>query len=590
MSEHIEAATAELRPLLEDFILWAPEHAPGGDPTLVGPAVLWHRLVASDDVGRWTRDQLRAVLLEQVPQVVEHRAAAEGMLPALGAYLRFLDATGRLSPGSDPLEALLAELDALEDDFLAAVDAAAPGRGAGADEDEDGYDDEDAGEAGEADDDVGDDDLGEAGSGLGDFEPFADEIAELPAIRLRSDAELAEAARRAPLIAQARDLALWVGTGRKLGEKTLLSDDELADAMRTLGLADPKRLWNLWNLAVDLEFLVPEGEDAVSAGSDVADWPFDDDDDTLDVWMAGLRSIDYGDPELDDEDLTVALSGLTRALLIRLLLAGGSRALPGLRDELGAAAAECDDLGLDAWAAAGDPLAPVLSWLTGYGMVTVEGDPEEGTVTLTPLGTEGLVHLLEDEDIEVDARPAVDVMSALDLLVCSADLPEEEADREFAAWLALRSPAEAAAELLSAAAVDESDALVRVQAASLVGTLGEAAVPAWREALARPSLRPYAVTHLAQLGAEGAPRPTRADTHWLILDMWTIAHELGRTEFLSSLHDIGPVPALLGLLDTIWKVRHPHLERLLEAIAATHEDPRVVKAARRALVRARAGE
>src|SRR5690606_33828583 len=175
--------------------------APGGDPTLVGPAVLWHRLVASDDVGRWTRDQLRAVLLEQVPQVVEHRAAAEGMLPALGAYLRFLDATGRLSPGSDPLEALLAELDALEDDFLAAVDAAAPGRGAGADEDEDGYDDEDAGEAGEA-DDVGDDDLGEAGSGLGDFEPFADEIAELPAIRLRSDAELAEAARRAPLIAQ----------------------------------------------------------------------------------------------------------------------------------------------------------------------------------------------------------------------------------------------------------------------------------------------------------------------------------------------------------------------------------------------------
>jgi len=218
-------------------------------------------------------------------------------------------------------------------------------------------------------------------------------------------------------------------------------------------------------------------------------------------------------------------------------------------------------------------------------MVTVEGD----AVTLTPLGTEGLVHLLDDEDIEIDARPAIDAMTALDLLSFSADMSEEDADEEFAAWLALRDPARAASELLHAAAEEKSDALVRVQAASLVGSLGEAAIPAWQEALKEPSLRPYAATHLTQMDVAGAPEPTQADTHWLILDMWTISAGLGRPEFVSSLHDIGPAQTLIGLLDVIWKVHHPHVEELLDLIGETHPDKQVVKAAKRALFKARSG-
>ncbi|MFC7648281.1 hypothetical protein ACFQX6_53400 [Streptosporangium lutulentum] len=165
----------------------------------------------------------------------------------------------------------------------------------------------------------------------------------------------------------------------------------------------------------------------------------------------------------------------------------------------------------------------MLDWLTGYGMVEVEHDQ----VRLTPLGMEGLVHLVDDADIELDARPAIDAMTALDLLSFSAELPEEEADAEFAAWMELRAPAQAAKELLEAAAEDDADALIRVQAASMVGSLGEEAEPAWRDALDEPSLRPYAATHLAQLGVDDAPSPTQADTHWLILDMLTISAGLG---------------------------------------------------------------
>ncbi|NJP90151.1 hypothetical protein HCN51_11935 [Nonomuraea sp. FMUSA5-5] len=567
MTDRIEVAATELRPLLEEFIMWARANAPESDPELVGPAALWHRLAFSQDLGTWKRADLRNLLLDRMPKVVEDPdAAADGMLPAVDAYLTFLSQTGRLNQGSDSLADLQAELDDVEDEFVDLMEEL-------------------------LDDTEGDDEEDESGD-LGDFEPFADELAELDTIRLRPDTELAEAARQAPLVAKARDLAVWVGSGRKVGEDTLLTDAEVEEALAAAGLPRPEtdgpiaeavpQLWNIWNLAVDLEFLEPGEGGTVAVQDDTAEWPFDDDEDVLDAWMLGLHSVDYGDPELDDDDLTMALAGLTRGLLIRLLLAGGSRERAELAQELAEAAADLDELGADAWEAAGDPLAPAIDWLIGYGMVELDGD----TVRLTPLGTEGVVHLIDDADIEVDARPAIESMSAHELLALSAELPEEEADAEFAAWMRLREPAKAAEELLDAAAEDDSDALIRVQAASVVGTLGEAAVPAWQAALKQPSLRPYAATHLSQLGVEGAPEPTQDDTHWLILDMWTISAGLGRSEFVSSLRDIGP-EMVNELLEVIWKIPHAHVEELLDLISQVHPDKQVAKAARRALFKAR---
>ncbi|MEU7830915.1 hypothetical protein [Nonomuraea sp. NPDC049129] len=569
MTDRIEVAATELRPLLEEFIIWARDNAPESDPELVGPAALWHRLAFSQDLGTWKRADLRNLLLDRMPKVVEDPdAAADGMLPAVDAYLTFLSQTGRLTEGSDSLSDLQAELDDVEDDFVELMEDLL-------DDDAEGDDDEE--------EEIGD---------LGDFEPFADALADLDTIRLRPDSELATAAREVPLIAQARDLAVWVGSGRRVGEDTLLSDDEVAEALTAVGLPRPEtegslaeavpHLWNVWNLAVDLEFLEPGDANTVGVQDDTSEWPFDDDEDVLDAWMLGLHSVDYGDPELADEDLTMALAGLTRGALVRLLLGGGSRDLAELGQELAEAAAELDELGADAWEAAGDPLAGALAWLTGYGMVEVTGQ----TVSLTPLGTEGVVHLVDDSDIEVDARPAIESMSAHELLALSAELPEEEADAEFADWMRLREPGKAAEELLEAAAQDESDALIRVQAASVVGTLGEAAIPAWQEALKQSSLRPYAATHLSQLQVEGAPEPTQDDTHWLILDMWTISAGLGRSEFIGSLRDIGP-ELLNNLLEVIWKIPHAHVEELLDLISQVHPDKQVAKAARRALFKAR---
>ncbi|MEV5897839.1 hypothetical protein [Nonomuraea fuscirosea] len=569
MTDRIEVAATELRPLLEEFIMWARANAPGSDPELVGPAALWHRLAFSQDLGTWKRADLRNLLLDRMPKVVEDPdAAADGMLPAVDAYLTFLSQTGRLAKGSDSLADLQAELDDVEDEFVDLMEEML--------DDSEGDDEAEAAESGD----------------LGDFEPFADELADLDTIRLRPDAELAAAAREVPLVAKARDLAVWVGSGRRVGEDTLLTDAEVEEALRATGLPRPEtdgpiaeavpQLWNIWNLAVDLEFLEPGEAGTVAVQDDTSEWPFDDDEDVLDAWMLGLHSVDYGDPELEDDDLTMALAGLTRGLLVRLLLAGGSRDLGELSRDLAEAAAELDELGADAWEAAGDPVASAVEWLTGYGMVELD----DGTLRLTPLGIEGVIHLVDDADIEVDARPAIESMSAHELLALSAELPEEEADAEFAAWMRLREPAKAAEELLDAAAEDESDALIRVQAASVVGTLGEAAVPAWQAALKQSSLRPYAATQLSQLGVEGAPEPTTDDTHWLILDMWTISAGLGRSEFVSSLRDIGP-DMVNSLLEVIWKIPHAHVEELLDLISQVHPDKQVAKAARRALFKAR---
>jgi hypothetical protein len=582
VTDRIEAAAAELRPLLQEFILWAPKHAPDSDPELLGSAALWHRLSVRDDVHVWRKGDLRTLLLDRLPKVIEDPdAAADGMVPTLRAYLTFLSTSGRLRRGSDPLAALLAELDALEDDFVAAMeDLIAEG-----DWDDDELDEED-----------------EPGD-LGDFEPFAEALAGLPPVRVRPDAELAAAARAVPLIARARDLALWAGADRRRVRRDPPADGpELADALAAAGLPRPadgaavpaeheRELWNLWEHAFDLEFLVADRRGRVTLAEDTADWPFDDDEDVLELWVQGLRSVDYGDPELDDDDLTDALAGLTRGVLVRLLAAGGARPADELRAELAEAAADLDDLGEDAWAAAaeryGDPLAPALGWLAGYGMVERVTDGGAETVRLTPLGVEGVLHLADEAGIEVDARPAFDVMSAAELLEICVDLPDEEADAEFTAWLETRDPERAAKELLDAAAADESNEMVRVQAASMVGSLGEAAVPAWRSVLDERSLRPYATNCLARLGVPDAPKPGPEDVQWMVLDMWAISAGLGRREFVNTLRDVGTVRDLLGLLDTIWKVPHPHLPELLETIADAHPDKRVSKAARRALFKAR---
>ncbi|RJL25059.1 hypothetical protein [Bailinhaonella thermotolerans] len=560
MTDRIEAAAEELRPLVEEFIVWAGERSLGVDADLAATPALWHRIAVRDRCDVWTREDLREVLLQHLPQVTDDpEKTGAGTLPAMRAYLGFLDETGRLARGSDDLAELTAELDSIGPEFEAVL--AEPNDIEWDDEDEDG---------------------------LGDFRRYADQLEELPTMRLAPESELAGAVRGTPLLAKARDLALWVGEDREVGEDETLTEDEIEQAGRAAALGalatHPEALYDLWDLAVDLGFIESSGENRVSCTYDPGAWPDASDEDVIALWMDGVHSVVLADPAPEDDDLAEALMGLGSETLIHLLLAQGAMSVDELREDLAEAVAEAHELGEEAWESVEDPVGHVIAWLSEYNVV--ETEPSEDSVRLTPLGLAAAAHLAGDEGVAVDVRPPVESMPASVLLDISTGVPEEEAEAEYTAWLALRTREQAARELLEAAAKDE-DALVRVQAARLVDTLGEDAEPALREALDVPLLRPYALMSLNRMGAAGVPTPGKDDTNWMVVDILSIALGMDEEEFVTSLDEIGPPAELVTLIDAIWRLPHPDVVEVLENIAALHPDNKVSKAARGALFRAR---
>ena len=98
------------------------------------------------------------------------------------------------------------------------------------------------------------------------------------------------------------------------------------------------------------------------------------------------------------------------------------------------------------------------------------------------------------------------------LLAALADYDAEEGEAEIAAWLALRGPTDAAAELMEAA----SRAHRASRAAfAVLDRVGEEAIPPVREALADPVLRPHAAVWLRDHGSRPSwPAATRSGCWW----------------------------------------------------------------------------
>jgi hypothetical protein len=208
---------------------------------------------------------------------------------------------------------------------------------------------------------------------------------------------------------------------------------------------------------------------------------------------------------------------------------------------------------------------------------------------LTPLGTWAMRELLLEDDVEIPLLPPSDQMTAPGLLA-AADLPEEEFDAEIAAWLELRAPDVAADELLSAAS--DGDPIERLLAVAAVQKLGAAAEPAWRDALARPELRPYAKIALTEL-AGGEPgvtvlpglEPEAADIAWILTD--TLAATSGDPDELQQqMRDAIPAGREQEALDAISLSAHPDAAAVLTLIGRHHADKQIAKAARRCAYRA----
>ncbi|MGD0560816.1 MAG: hypothetical protein ABSA93_38330 [Streptosporangiaceae bacterium] len=403
-------------------------------------------------------------------------------------------------------------------------------------------------------------------------------------IRLPDEAVLTALASGAPLLTDLHDLARHV-------------------RITTVRIPDVDPL--LFRLAVETELVDADG-DTLVAGDDVG-WL----DDLADDWAA-MEAWDYTFAHVLDTTLEAAdpteprvgedldLTGHGIALVTELFLAGRAGVpVAELSASLKSAAVaelspEATERHWSEWTGAhGDPARLLLGQLAKLSAVTVEDE----VARLEPLALFTVAAKLRASDVSVPELPPPDEMTADDVVLVSMFGTEENFEAELASWLAKRTPENAARELLALAAGESVG--VRTVAIPIVSRLGAAAEPAWREALDRPELRPYAkkalLTQLVDRDQGGAVpaelMPGTEDLAWLVADSFAphtrLDHGNGTFPFdISELADAGWTVSNEALFEAMARLDHPDAEAVLTMLGKHVDDKKLAKAARRAAYKA----
>ena len=440
-----------------------------------------------------------------------------------------------------------------------------------------------------------------------------DDIPRLPPVRLAPREELAHAARVAPLLRAARDLARWAETGRGLAAGSVLLPDAAA-AASDLELT-PGEVDAAWRVAVATG-MVPQQGRPQPPGPGILE--SGDAEEVLAAWYGALEVM------LDADDL----DGLATALYT----VGGPVRMESLFDAHAAAAGTWRAAGLTSAAtlppdaasteapstgapstgvpstgapdrgasgtdapstgAAGPDQAAVLSWaleaLADLGVVELGTDEDEQagglTVALSPLGVWGVHRQLRAQGWHVPVLGNRGRDGAPGLLAALASCDAEDGESEIAAWLGARSPAQAAAELIAAARGGTPG--LRGAAFAVLDRIGADAVPAIRAALAEPVLRAHAAVWLHEHGEAAELGPE--DRTWLLVDLGAgLLEEADPRDVVAELLPELPPETQAEIVAGLWEVSHPAVTDLLTALSNHHPEPSVARAARKAAFKAR---
>ncbi|MGA2829356.1 MAG: hypothetical protein ABSF03_24960, partial [Streptosporangiaceae bacterium] len=233
-------------------------------------------------------------------------------------------------------------------------------------------------------------------------------------------------------------------------------------------------------------------------------------------------------------------------------------------------------------------LEPGLELLADLGVVELGADEDEDeaglTVTLSPIGLWAVRERLSARGWRVPILGGSADGGAAAVLAVLADYDADDGEAEIAAWLGRRTPERAAEELTDAASRGSPG--LRGAAFAVMDRVGAAAVPAVRQALADPVLRPHAAVWLREHGEEASL--SREDSAWLLVDLGAgLLEEAAPEDVVAELLPELPPQAQAELVAGLWRVEHPGVTELLTTLSDHHPEPAVAKAARKAAFKAR---
>ncbi|AJC53661.1 plasmid pRiA4b ORF-3 family protein [Streptomyces sp. 769] len=481
----------------------------------------------------------------------------------------------------------------------------------------------------------------------------------LPAVRLPGEAELARAVHEVPAFMAAVRLGRWCVGGRELTPKGLLrprlarqaveeaelwriepeewgDPEERAARLAKIRSAGDVELVDLpWEWALNCGFVEVEGNRA-HAGDELPDEG--DDAALLTAWQeavvsaatelaltfpsldgelsepAPLRELTDAAPPLvflmllaayglpDGEWLDVAgfltdgLSGLPEGparQLVSALLAEQYDETAGTLELFGAAERDGHEPPAD---------SAVLTLLFDGGG---QGTPDVGRFRLTPLGRSGLRALLVAAGVPA---PVIGSLARADARELLAALPsyssETDAAAEVAGWLAARSAADAAVQVVDACdGTEPADALRRVEAPRVLTAVLEAD----RTGRAKAVLRKAAVSQVtgcahaaaSMLRRIGEPAEGQAawGLEWMLVDgalPFVAAGEQALRERLLAGPGGGrrPLDQLAERAESLWRAGHPHTGEVLGALADALKplDKALAKRLRKAAFKARSAK